>query len=203
MLKEQKLGILNIIFPEFSHAVPNPTIASPSPVSGKCASYQRPIPKSEQPESWTDPDGIPWRYCTRKLQHVHLRKNIHRGEIRWLRPLPKCAYRWRRLFDFWHPPRAWRFIALTFWGRAIYPTICFGVAPSMHQISCARFFFSPRSLNSIGFGLVWMSFHGNIITYSRGVLVDSFPKNFRWTPPPLFLKALMTDMSSPGRRDLN
>ena len=87
---------------------------------------------------------------------------LHRGEKRWLRPLPKCAYRWRRPFAFWHPPRAWRFIALTFWGRAIYPIICFGVAPSMHQISCARFFFSPRSLNSIGFGWVCMSFNGNI-----------------------------------------
>ena len=40
--------------------------------------------------------------------------------------------------------------------------ICFGVAPSMHQITCARFFFSPRSLNSIGFGWVCKSFHGNI-----------------------------------------
>ena len=82
---------------------------------------------------------------------------LHRVERRWLRPLPKCAHRWRRLFDFWHPPRAWLFIALTFWGRAIYPIICFGVAPSMHQISCARFFFSP-----IGFGWVCKSFHGNI-----------------------------------------
>ena len=32
----------------------------------------------------------------------------------------------------------------------------------MHQISCARFLFSPRSLNSIGFGWVCKSFHGNI-----------------------------------------
>ena len=40
--------------------------------------------------------------------------------------------------------------------------ICFRVAPSMHQITCARFFFSPRSLNSIGFGWVCMSFNGNI-----------------------------------------
>ena len=25
---------------------------------------------------------------------------LHRFESRWLRPLPKCAYRWRRPFDF-------------------------------------------------------------------------------------------------------
>ena len=49
--------------------------------------------------------------------------------------------------DFWFltPPKGVTVHRPYFWGRTIYPIICFGVAPSMHQISCAQFFF-PRGL---------------------------------------------------------
>ena len=46
---------------------------------------------------------------------------IQRILERWLRPLPKCAYRWRRLFEFWHPPRAWHPSPLLLWAAPSMP----------------------------------------------------------------------------------
>ena len=46
---------------------------------------------------------------------------IHDFQSRWPRPLPKCAYRWRRLFEFWHPPRAWHPSPLLLWAAPSMP----------------------------------------------------------------------------------
>ena len=52
---------------------------------------------------------------------THNYNYIHRIQSRWLRPLPKCAYRWRRLFEFWHPKRAWRPSPLLLWAAPSMP----------------------------------------------------------------------------------
>ena len=47
--------------------------------------------------------------------------NIHHFQERWLGPLPKCAYRWHRLFEFWHLKRAWNPFPLLLWAAPSMP----------------------------------------------------------------------------------
>ena len=90
---------------------------------------------------------------------------VHDFQSRWPRPLPKCAYRWRRLFEFWHPKRAWHPSPLLLWvapsmpecvavanvfqGCAIYAGILKSRVSKpphiIHPVGCARFFFSSLS----------------------------------------------------------